>query len=68
MDLRDFSKTELEQVRDSGNSTPDLRRQAAIELNRRTQVSHEFGNGVRCYNPAPIVWTNSEDCLHEDEL
>jgi hypothetical protein len=30
------------------------------------QVSHEFANGVLCYDPAPIIWANDEDCLHDD--
>lgn len=28
-------------------------------------VSHTFANGVRCFDPAPIVWANGEDCLHD---
>lgn len=30
------------------------------------KVSHEFANGVKCYDPNPIVWANAEDCLHDD--
>jgi hypothetical protein len=28
--------------------------------------SHEYANGVRCYNTDPIIWANGEDCLHDD--
>jgi hypothetical protein len=28
--------------------------------------SHEFDNGVRCYDTRPIVFANGEDCLHDD--
>lgn len=29
--------------------------------------SHEFDNGVKCYDESPIVWANGWDCLHEGE-
>lgn len=31
-----------------------------------TAASHDFDNGVLCYDPAPIVWANGEDCLHAE--
>lgn len=34
----------------------------------RHPISHEFANGVKCYNTSRIVWVNAEDCLHESEL
>lgn len=40
---------------------------ANVETEHETHVpSHEFGNGVRCYDPRPIVWASREDCLHDD--
>lgn len=41
--------------------------QRHVELDEPATPSHEFDNGVRCYDPNPIVWANGEDCLHAEE-
>jgi hypothetical protein len=37
-----------------------------VETPLRATPTHQFANGVNCYDPNPIIWANGEDCLHED--